>query len=45
MSNFNLKQFITENKLTGNSKALVEQEQSEASNKELLLELLVLLLF
>lgn len=39
MSNFNLKQFITENKLTGNSKALVEQEQSEASNKELLLEL------
>tara|TARA_R110000765_G_scaffold426448_1_gene542123 strand:+ start:152 stop:880 length:729 start_codon:yes stop_codon:yes gene_type:complete len=39
MSNFNLKKFVTENKLTGNSKMLAEQEQSEASNKELLLEL------
>ena len=39
MSNFNLKKFVTENKLTGNSKMLAEQEQNEASNKELLLEL------
>ena len=39
MSSFNLKKFVTENKLTGNSRILAEQEQSEASNKELLLEL------
>ena len=32
MSNFNLKQFITENKLTGNSRVLAEQQQNEASD-------------
>tara|TARA_R110000796_G_scaffold88693_1_gene191458 strand:+ start:150 stop:878 length:729 start_codon:yes stop_codon:yes gene_type:complete len=39
MSNFNLRKFVTENKLTDNSRVLAEQEQGEASNKELLLEL------
>lgn len=39
MSNFNLRKFVTENKLTDNSRVLTEQEQGEASNKELLLEL------
>ena len=38
MSNFNLKKFLTENKLTRNSTVLQENE-NEASNKELLLEL------
>jgi len=39
MNNFNLRKFVTENKLTDNSRVLAEQEQGEASNKELLLEL------